>query len=156
MTLLNPLFPGGKWPLRVKALGVAKILELSCSAVEDVDTSTLLAGFMMTESQECSQNHLKVQFQWDKSSAFDTLQWIDVGCCHVDECCEEVDNPRVLQSKCHRVPLGMGMRCTTHIHKCSQQLITISFLFLHWSQSDGSGCRCHCCAHRIELNCDKC
>jgi len=55
-------------------LGVAEILELSCSAIKDVDTSTSLVGFMMTESKECSQNHLEVQFQRDKSSGFDTLQ----------------------------------------------------------------------------------
>jgi len=35
-------------------LGVAEVLELYCSSVKDVDTSTLLVGFMMIESQKCS------------------------------------------------------------------------------------------------------
>jgi len=55
-------------------LSVAEILELSQRTVQDVDTSTLLVGFMMTESKECSKGHLEIHFEWDENSAFDTLQ----------------------------------------------------------------------------------
>jgi len=67
--------------------GVAEIAELSWSRLEDLDTSTLLVGLMMTESKECSQNHLEIQLQRDKGSALLVLWGIDVGCCHVNEIC---------------------------------------------------------------------
>jgi len=63
-----------------------QILELcrQCG-VEDIDTSTLLVGQMMTERKECLQNHLAVQLQRDKGSTLFALQGIDIGCCHVNE-----------------------------------------------------------------------
>jgi len=115
-----------------------EILELSCSAVEDVDTSALLVRFMMTEIKECLWNHLEGA----------AVIWMNAA--------RKWTIPLLLQSKCNRVSLDMGMQHTVCIHKCSQQSITISFLFLRWSQSNCSRCRCRRCAHCLELNCDKC
>ena len=49
------------------------MLELNCSSFKDVDTSTLLVGFMMIESQECSQNHPEIQLQRCKGSTLVVL-----------------------------------------------------------------------------------
>jgi len=108
-------------------LGVAEILELcrQCS-VEDIDTSTLLVGHMMTECKECSQD----QLQRDKDCSLLTLWGIDVGCCHVNEGHVELGNTIASQSKCDGTGSAMGMRHSANIDEGSPQMILFSFLLL--------------------------
>jgi len=72
------------------------------------------------------------------------LQWIDVGRRHVDEIVMEMDDPIVLQGKTNGVSFGWSKQDTEKIHKDSQRTLTISFMFLRWSQND---CRCSTTAH---------
>jgi len=130
-------------------LGVAEILELcqQCS-VEDINTSTLLVGHMMTERKECSQDHLEIQLQREKDSSLLMLQGINVGCCHVNEGHLELGNTIASQSKCDGTGSAMGMRHSTNIDEGSPQTILFSFLLLDAAPVVP--------LIVLELNCDKC
>jgi len=117
-------------------LGVEEALELSGSRFEDVDAYTLLVGLMMTESKECSQNHLEVQLQRHKGSALLALWGIDVGCCHVNEILMKLNNAIVFQSKCNGMIFASGMWHSANTDESSQQTSLISFLLLRPLESE--------------------